>query len=296
MLSTGTLLQTLQSLDSNTPAVLVTVLHTRGSVPREAGTRMLITADTCHDTIGGGHLEWRAMAEARLWLHERNADPAQRERLLNLTLGASLGQCCGGALQLRLERVDFWTAAERAQRLQDLHAEQQAQTPLYLFGAGHVGQALVQVLQAVPGRIVWVDEREHLFPADVSPQVQCEATDIPEALIAAAPAGAEFLVMTHHHGLDLRLCEHILRRDDFAWFGLIGSATKRARFHSRLRQAGIAESELARMTCPVGIPGIPGKEPGVIAVAIAAQLLQARAMRPTLAPSFNLPESEHASR
>jgi xanthine dehydrogenase accessory factor len=153
---------------------------------------MLITAGACHDTIGGGHLEWRAMAEARLWLHERNADPAQRERLLDLTLGASLGQCCGGALQLRLERVDFWTAAERTQRLQDLHTEQQTQTPLYLFGAGHVGQALVQVLQAVPGRIVWVDEREHLFPADVSPQVQCEATDIPEALIAAAPPVRNF--------------------------------------------------------------------------------------------------------
>jgi xanthine dehydrogenase accessory factor len=113
-----------------------------------------------------------------------------------------------------------------------------------------------------------------LFPEHLAPQVQTEATDTPEAVIKAAEPGAYYLVMTHHHGLDLILAEHILRRGNAAWFGLIGSKTKRSRFEGRLGERGIDAERLQDMVCPIGIAGISGKEPGVIAVAVAAQLMQ----------------------
>lgn len=156
--------------------------------------------------------------------------------------------------------------------LEDRFAPPAAQ--LYLFGAGHVGAALVRVLAPLPCSITWIDEREDLFPASLPSNVKTEATDIPEALVAEAPPQASFLVMTHSHALDQRLAEAILRRERFAWFGLIGSKTKRAQFERRLRERGIPAARLEDMTCPIGIPGIAGKEPAVIAVAVAAQLLQ----------------------
>jgi xanthine dehydrogenase accessory factor len=156
--------------------------------------------------------------------------------------------------------------------LEDRFAPPAAQ--LYLFGAGHVGAALVRVLSPLPCAITWIDEREDLFPASLPANVRTEATDIPEALVAEAPPNASFLVMTHSHALDQRLCEAILRRERFGWFGLIGSKTKRAQFERRLRERGIPAARLQDMTCPIGIPGIGGKEPAVIAVAVAAQLLQ----------------------
>lgn len=148
---------------------------------------------------------------------------------------------------------------------------------LLLFGAGHVGAALVRALAELPCRVSWIDARDDLFPAPVPANVQIEATDTPEALIAAAAPGSCFLVMTHQHALDQRLSEQILRRierrDDVQWFGLIGSATKRAQFCRRLQERGIAPATLARMACPIGLPGIEGKQPAVIAASVAAQLL-----------------------
>lgn len=253
-------------------AVLVSVRASAGSTPRRPGARMLVTGDACFDSIGGGHLEWKAIATARLWLAEPGSSAAWRSE--RLTLGPALGQCCGGANELLYERVDLWSEADYAARLQRYQGELDQLPHLYLFGAGHVGTALVQVLKACPCRITWCDEREHLFPSDLPPQIRCEATDTPEAVIAAAEAGSYFLVMTHHHGLDLRLSEHILRRADAAWFGLIGSRSKRASFLQRLHARGIAPDASAAMTCPIGLAGLHGKEPGVIAVAVAAQLLQ----------------------
>jgi xanthine dehydrogenase accessory factor len=145
---------------------------------------------------------------------------------------------------------------------------------LVLFGAGHVGAAIVRALADLPCRVTWVDEREDMFPATLPANVTVEATDTPEAVVDAAAAGACFLVMTHSHALDQRLCEHILRRADVGWFGLIGSKTKRMQFEHRLRERGIAAARLADMVCPIGVPGIAGKAPAVIAAAVAAQLLQ----------------------
>jgi xanthine dehydrogenase accessory factor len=145
---------------------------------------------------------------------------------------------------------------------------------LVLFGAGHVGAAIVRALAELPCRITWVDEREELFPHMLPANVQVEATDTPEFIADAAPAGSSFLVLTHSHALDLRLSEHILRRAGNDWFGLIGSTTKRRQFEHRLAERGIATQRLNDMACPIGLPGILGKAPAIIAASVAAQLLQ----------------------
>jgi xanthine dehydrogenase accessory factor len=144
---------------------------------------------------------------------------------------------------------------------------------LLLFGAGHVGAAIVRLLAGLPCHVTWVDERDDMFPPDIPANVTVEATDSPEALVAAAPAGASYLVMTHSHALDQRLAEAIMARGRVGWFGLIGSHTKRKQFEHRLRARGIDAARIDAMVCPVGLPGITGKEPAVIAVAVCAQLL-----------------------
>lgn len=144
---------------------------------------------------------------------------------------------------------------------------------IIVFGAGHVGQALVRILATLPCKISWVDNRSEQFPANIPAHVQLEDTDIPEAVIDQAPAGSCYVVMTHDHALDQRICEHILRRDDAAYFGLIGSITKRRKFEHRFKAKGISPGRYAKMVCPIGIPAIKGKQPAVIAVAVAAELM-----------------------
>lgn len=146
-----------------------------------------------------------------------------------------------------------------------------------VLGAGHVGKALVRVLGELPCRVTWVDARAEQFPQEVPANVAVECTAMPQYAVERAPSAAAFLVMTHSHPLDLILCEAILRRGDFAYFGLIGSTTKRAKFVKRLRARGFPDEAVARMVCPIGIPGVPGKHPGEIAVAVAAQLLMVQA-------------------
>jgi xanthine dehydrogenase accessory protein XdhC len=155
-----------------------------------------------------------------------------------------------------------------------------ARTPplhVVLFGAGHVGHALVTLLGSLPCVVQWVDARDECFPDEVPANVQIEATDTPEAVIDAAPAGSYFLVMTHNHALDLALAAHIMRRRDFAYFGMIGSRTKRVKFERRLIERGVAPERLKQMICPIGLPGIVDKAPASIAVAVCAQLMQVRA-------------------
>ena len=146
-----------------------------------------------------------------------------------------------------------------------------------LFGAGHVGKALVRMLGELPCRVTWVDSRAEQFPRDVAPNVTIECTEAPHYAVDRAPSRAAFLVMTHSHALDLTLCEKILRRDDFSYFGLIGSATKRAKFTRRFKARGLSDDVIERMVCPIGLPELSGKHPGEIAVAVAAQLLMLRA-------------------
>lgn len=145
---------------------------------------------------------------------------------------------------------------------------------IVLFGAGHVGQALVRVLGSLPCVVHWVDTRDELFPDEVPANVQPEATDIPDAIVDEAPAGAYFLVMTHDHALDFALAQRIMRRDDFTYFGMIGSKTKRVKFERRLADRGVPSERLDEMTCPIGVEGIVDKAPAAIALAVTAQLLQ----------------------
>jgi xanthine dehydrogenase accessory factor len=244
-------------------AVVVTVVEHQGSVPRESGTRMLVAADAVVGTIGGGHLELQALERARQRLARGLAEPeAQR-----IALGPSLGQCCGGALVLR------YTALVADPPSQ--WAGPRPRFTLHLFGAGHVGRAIVNLLAAVPCRVRWVDERESEFPAvALPPHIERVCAEPVQAEVAAAAPGDAFLVLTHSHDLDLAITREILARGDFGFFGLIGSATKRAKFERRLAERGVAPELVARITCPIGLPGLRGKEPGVIAVAVVAQLLQ----------------------
>ncbi|GBH27302.1 xanthine dehydrogenase accessory protein XdhC [Burkholderia vietnamiensis] len=151
---------------------------------------------------------------------------------------------------------------------------------IVLFGAGHVGHALVTLLGALPCVVQWVDTRDELFPDECPPNVQPEPTDTPEAVVDAAPAGAYFLVMTHNHALDFALAAQIMRRRDFAYFGMIGSRTKRVKFERRLVARGVDAVRLAEMVCPIGVAGIVDKAPGAIAVAVCAELLQVRSKVP----------------
>ncbi|TFW18474.1 xanthine dehydrogenase accessory protein XdhC [Massilia arenosa] len=334
------------------PAVLVTVAAVEGSGPREPGAKMLVGAAQLYGTIGGGHLEHKAIALARQMLAQGVGEEGAQRRYERYALGPSLGQCCGGVVYLAFERADAAQAdvlrarprvttwrlialdrapdailldetlaplgtgvgsgtgvrpllgepgpdpsadrsagdAQRAalvfdpalgthvatepdgrrwliDRIEPPHAH------LVLFGAGHVGAAIVRALAELPCTVTWVDEREDMFPADVPSNVTIEATDTPECVVATAPPGAAYLVMTHSHALDQRLTEAILGRAHVGWFGLIGSKTKRAQFEHRLRARGVNDDTIATMVCPIGIPGIQSKLPAVIAASVAAQLL-----------------------
>ena len=166
---------------------------------------------------------------------------------------------------------------------------------IVLFGAGHVGHALVTLFGMLPCVVQWVDARDECFPDEVPPNVQIEATDTPEAVIDAAPAGACFLVMTHNHALDFSLAVRIMRRDDFAYFGMIGSKTKRVKFERRLIERGVEPGRLHEMVCPIGVSGIVDKAPSSIAVAVCAQLMQVRSRSTKTAALTSGPSSAIAS-
>lgn len=247
-------------------AVLVQVLQVQGSAPREAGTRMLVSAVQCAGTIGGGHLELKAIESAREQL--RRPGGAMAAWQAHYPLGPALGQCCGGAVTLEFRVLDAQALA--------LWPSVPPRFHLQLYGAGHVGRAIVQALAPLNVSVDWIDEREDEFPpAELIPaHTRRVCIDAVEAEVDQAPPGAFYLVLTHRHDLDLLLTRTIVRRGDFGYLGLIGSATKRARFWRRMADQGISDAQLARITCPIGVPGIKGKEPEVIAVAVVAQLLQ----------------------
>lgn len=253
------------------PAIVVEVTAARGSAPRGRGTRMLVAADACFGTIGGGHLELQAVDTARAMLRESDAAPRSR----HYPLGPALGQCCGGAVTLQFDRLDA--------AVLDRWLEAPPRFHLQLYGAGHVGRAIVCALRPLHVVVDWIDEREAQFPAGPMPdeaaagaaRVRMVCVDAVEAEVGEAPPGAFYLVLTHRHDLDLRITAAILQRNDFDFLGLIGSKTKRARFVRQLTARGVPPEAIARMTCPIGLPGIDGKEPEVIAAAVVAQLLAA---------------------
>lgn len=252
---------------SAAPACLVTVVATRGSVPREAGTWMAVLADATLGTIGGGRLEWDAIEKARAILVRGGGDEVCR-----YALGPSLGQCCGGEVHLQFEIV---TADDRAALEPRLGAPN---PPVALFGGGHVGRALVQVLGNLPVNVRWIDSRDEIFPLQVPDNVQCEHSDPVHAAVADLAPQSQVLIMSFSHAEDLDIVAACLTRQrvqgDVPYVGLIGSTTKWASFRQRLQLRGFSAKEIAHVTCPIGVPGIADKRPEVIAVGVAAQLLQ----------------------
>jgi xanthine dehydrogenase accessory factor len=290
----------------NVPAVMVTVVSISGSTPREVGAKIIVTKTQLFGTVGGGNLEHQATAIAREQLQS-----SQSESMRRFPLGAGLGQCCGGLVNLLFEPITDstdWIAQAQALQLEGQHwiravatngkqecflileEEIQNSSPtldgyyyetvpkpdfeLLLFGAGHVGKAMVNVLAEMPVSIQWIDNRDEQFPADIPDNVEVICTDTPEVEIEAANAGCFFLVMTHDHALDQHLAEQILKRHDFAYFGLIGSKTKRRMFEKRMARRGVLPARFNNMVCPIGIEGICSKQPAAIAISVAAQLMR----------------------
>ena len=309
------------------PAVIVTVAGIRGSAPREIGAKMLVTATETIGTIGGGQLEYQSTRVAVGMLDEQSAS------LRSFPLGSSMGQCCGGVVEILFEPVSNGIPAW-LRHLSALHGQREAallvtrisqsapvkfvltagqvfgeaSSPedealveqardvfsktrsavrdvqsffepvvapdlnIAVFGAGHVGSAVVKALSSLDCNIRWVDSRRNVFrrtPANVR---AIEAGD-PALEVAALPANSFYLVMTHSHALDFDICDRILRRGDARYCGLIGSVSKRRRFEKRYRQQGMTEDNLAQLVCPIGVDGIRGKRPAEIAVAAAAEVL-----------------------
>ncbi len=228
---------------------------------------MAVLADQLVGTIGGGRLEFQAIAEARARL--KGVPGAE---VVRYPLGPSLGQCCGGVVHVRFEVVAQADVERLRTRLAVVYS------PVALFGGGHVGHALVQVLARLPFALAWIDSRDGIFPANVPATVRCEHADPVHHAVPDIAPGSQVLIMSFSHAEDLDIVAACLQRQriqgDLPFLGLIGSQTKWASFSHRLAARGFSAAELAHVTCPIGVPGIPGKEPEVIAVAVAAQLLQ----------------------
>ena len=327
-------------VEAGRPVTLVTIADAKGSSPREAGVKMLVTENGSAGTVGGGNLEHEAIRIARQMIEEGIARPALRR----FALGPSLGQCCGGNTQLLFEVLTAesgktavptdWLAPLRAfveaetpsilaspidgaasgktlvqtdrmigadalsglldmargllQKPGDAGARLWAdaegkgylleqnpghQGPVLLIGAGHVGKAIADVLGPLPFAVTWADNRPEQYPDDIPANITPCCTPHLEQAIDEAPEGCIYLVMTYSHDLDYALCARVLERGDFRYLGLIGSATKRARFERTMRDLGIDQTSIERVVCPIGIPEISSKQPAVIAVAVAAQLL-----------------------
>ncbi|KQI71102.1 xanthine dehydrogenase [Loktanella sp. 5RATIMAR09] len=235
-------------------AIRITVTKTAGSVPREAGTQMLVWADRSEGTIGGGTLEWEAMAEARRMLRD-----GRQSHSATVPLGPALGQCCGGSVGLLWEETETMTTPPAR--------------PLWIYGAGHVGRALVNVMAPLPDfEITWVDTGPERFPqTDVAILV---AKD-PALIVKHAPSDADHLILTYSHEIDLALC-HALLNHDFHSAGLIGSATKWARFRARLAALGHTPAQISRIACPIGDPSL-GKHPAAIALGVATAMISPQA-------------------
>ena len=345
-------------LDREPVVVRIAVAEVRGSTPREPGAFMLVGRDSVEGSIGGGQLEWEAIAGAR----ELLTDAGVAARVNKVVLGADVGQCCGGVVSVWLERFTrdslglLHRASEAGARGSAVlsstvrgcavehrvvgraatgasatvvpaaatHAGASATvaTPVatavdaridettdrllreprhralpilthntageptfierlddefpavWLYGAGHVGQALARILTELPLRLTWIDSRAELFPDTIGSGAQILHDPDSLATISEAPVGAYFIVMSHSHPLDYSLCHALLERNDFAWLGLIGSASKAARFRSRLKRAGLDPDVVRKLVCPIGVDGIESKWPAAIAVAVAAQLMQ----------------------
>jgi len=234
----------------NQSYVLVSIVALQGSSPRGVGSKLLVTEDQQFDSIGGGHLEYKAIAQARLMMTQEHLTA-----IIDYPLGASLGQCCGGKVSLMFEVF-------KATKM-----------PVVVFGAGHVGRALVPLLAQLPVQVTWVDSRYDMLPKELPHGVVGMQEEHPQDYITDCVANSCYLVMTHHHGVDLALTEAILKRGDAYYLGVIGSVTKGRKFHQRLAAKDYSVNSISHLNCPMGKAGISGKQPMEVAIAIAAQVM-----------------------
>ncbi len=237
--------------------VLVTVLKTKGSSPRDTGTKMVVSADKSFDTIGGGALEYQSIEIARELL---GANQASVQHTETFNLGKDLKQCCGGVVTVFFEVFPA------------------SNFNIVIFGAGHIAKSLVKILEEVDCQVSWFDSRPELFPETVASHIQTSIMTQPEIAVESCKPNSYFLVMTHDHALDQQLCETILSRGDSQYCGLIGSATKGMKFRQRLLKKNYKQQELEALTCPVGLSSLKSKKPMEIAISISAELLQLRDM------------------
>lgn len=248
------------------PAILVSVAEAYGSTPRERGALMLVAHGESAGTIGGGALEFHAIDVARAMLAR-----GESAREVALPLGPLLGQCCGGRVVLAFRQASA-AEADGLARAERAAAEER---PLVLvFGAGHTGLALTRALALLPVRTTLVDDRLAL-PGELPLGLMVRRLDDPADAVGDAAPGSAFVILTHSHALDYRLAETALRRDDACYVGMIGSATKRARFERFFRQSNGPLSRLAGFTCPIGGPAIADKRPEIIAALVAGELVRA---------------------
>jgi xanthine dehydrogenase accessory factor len=293
------------------PLAMVSIVGVRGSSPREVGARMLVRPQSFTGTIGGGSLERQGLDQARRLLEQRDRDHALQDYPLGPLLGQCCGghvrllveridaralawlePAAGKREAFRLQAEfeagemkrtlvlagedaasdDPKTPIPEVRRLSELM--QPAKPKLVIFGAGHIGQAVARAFGPLPFDLEWLASREDLRPEAGGARAEILSEAELEACAAAAPAGTLFAIFTHSHDLDYRLTRAVLARGDFRYLGLIGSRTKRARFEGRLRRDGVTEAQLARLTCPIGIASLKSKAPAVIAIALAAQLLE----------------------
>lgn len=234
--------------------VVATIVGVTGSTPRNSGTKMVITHEDIFDTIGGGHLEHKVIKHAHKLLNSAEAC----QQLEHFQLGAQLGQCCGGDASVLFECFSA-TGAN-----------------IILFGAGHVGKALIPILAGLPCSITWVDSRAEQFPDDVDAYANVTAivSENPAEEVAVMPANSYYIVMTHNHQLDFDISHNILKRADFTYSGLIASETKWRRFQQRFQHRDIDKSLVARMNCPIGLTQVQGKLPMEVAVSVAGEIIQ----------------------
>ncbi len=328
------------------PAVLVTVAGIRGSAPREIGAKMIVTAGETIGTIGGGQLEYQSTRIAVGMLAD------EKLALRSFPLGSSMGQCCGGVVEILFEPVaggmpawlrdlralhgqrepaiiatrisqsapaKFVVTADRVFGVDESDADvalvstarglldagpaarrdlQELYEPVVksdfniaVFGAGHVGAAVVNALSRLECNIRWVDSRRNVF-RDVPANVRAIETSEPALEVAAMPPESYYLVMTHSHAIDFDVCDRILRRGDARYCGLIGSVSKRRRFEKRYRQQGMPAALLDALICPIGVDGISGKKPAEIAVSAAAEILKVRERKAAVADAA-YPDNVH---
>ena len=246
--------------------VLVEVTDVKGSAPRDAGTWMLVARDMIFRTIGGGQLEYMAIDHARKILR------GGRDYPMDVPLGPEIGQCCGGRVGLNFRRVNRGLADELVSKVD---AEIATRPHVYVFGAGHVGDALAHALSLAPVRVVLVDTREaDLMACDV-PGVEICLAAMPEQVVRSAPPGSAFIVLTHDHALDFLIVAEALQRCDAAYVGMIGSKTKKATFKNWLKREIGRDDLFENLTCPVGGSLVRDKRPEVIAALATAEVLTA---------------------